>query len=173
MSEGSRRPSRSDKNRDQRNVMKFLEELSWLLSANANLDFRAIAELVRVARRSGANTPSALDSYVSKNPNIHFLIGSLPVMFSDETLFGSNEDIVEFAHAALGLRIGRWDKRSRYELIGFIVCETANLNDGQLDKLVNALVRLVSNDPGARQLLTRRPDKKLSWNEVIQQLTDE
>jgi hypothetical protein len=78
MSDSPRRSARIDKNRDQRSILKFLEELSWLLSSNANLDFRAIAEVVKNARRSGANTPTALDFYVPKNPNIHFLIGSLP-----------------------------------------------------------------------------------------------
>jgi hypothetical protein len=161
------RPSAGLRSRDPKRVRKFLEELGWLLSSYPNLDFRALAstDLSSSERNFGR--------HVSKNPNIHFLIGVLPVIFTDETYFGSNEDISEFAREALGLAIARWEKRSRYELIGLIVCETAKLNDIRLERLVNALGRIVSADPRALNLFEQRKSGSVSWNEIIQQLSQE
>jgi hypothetical protein len=112
-----------------------------------------------------------LAQHVSKNPNIHFLVGALPTIFSDEKFFPNNEDIAEFASDALQLPIARWEKRSRYELIGFIVCETVKLDDERLARLVDVLSKIVSDDPKARGLFQDRKVRKLSWNEIIQQLS--
>jgi hypothetical protein len=78
---------------------------------------------------------------------------------------------MEFAFEALRLAISRWEKRSRYELIGRIVCETARLDDDRLARLVDALSKVVSNDPSAQGLIRDRKANKLSWNEVIQLLS--
>jgi hypothetical protein len=83
--------NRSDRTRDPRSVKRFLEELFWVLGSNSHLDFRAVAEnidLILSPKASGHQ----LERYVSKNPNIHFLIGTLPVIFSNEKFFPSNED---------------------------------------------------------------------------------
>jgi hypothetical protein len=162
------RRTANEKTRDPRSVKKFLEELSWVLSSYPNLDFRAIRDVLEKDVTHRASTK--LESYASRNPNIHFLIGALPVIFSNEDLFPSNEDIVEFAEGALRLPIPRWGKRSRYELIGLIVCETAQLNDDRLERLVRALSKVI-DDPRARAIFRDRKAQKLNWNEVIQRLT--
>lgn len=166
-----KRSVRGDKVSDPRTVRKFLEELSWVLSTYSNLDFRAIPELVQssFAAKESVN----LRHYASKNPNVHFLVGALPVIFADDRLFPSNEDIAEFAMGALSLPISRWEKRSRYELIGLIACETAKLNDAGLTRLVGALSRLTAGDTQARDLMEERRAKKMSWSEMIQRLTRE
>lgn len=162
---------RSEKTRDARSVKKFLEELSWVLNSYSNLDFRAIPEVISGTNASSLRRGSEFQQYVSKNPNIHFLVGALPVIFSDERLFPSNEDIAEFASDALALPISRWEKRSRYELIGLIACETAKLDDEGLARLVQALARLTSDEARVRNVFKERKDKKMSWNEMIQRLT--
>jgi len=167
-----RSSSRGDKTRDPRTVKKFLEELSWILNSYSNLDFRAINDLSLTAAPNRSRDAS-LGPYVSKNPNIHFLIGVLPGMFANEQLFPSNEDIVEFSRVALNLPISRWEKRSRYELIGRIVCEAGRLDDEGLDRLARALRRLVSDDPNAERLTLRQRGDKLNWNEIIQMLIAE
>jgi hypothetical protein len=165
-----RTSARAEKVRDPRSIKKFLEELSWVLTSYSNLDFRAIAEAVD---RAESSVQRSLDGYVPKNPNIQFLIGALPGMFSDEKLFPSNEAITEFATATLNLSIPRWDKRSRYELIGLIVCETSKLDDAGLALLVKALRKVVAQDPNAEALFRNTVAHKLNWNEIIQQLTSE
>jgi hypothetical protein len=168
-----RRPPRSgirnEKTRDLRSIKKFLEELFWVLSANSNIDFRAVVDNIDVL--TGNASDPRLAKYVSKNPNIHFLVGTLPIIFSDEKYFPTNEDITEFALEALNLPISRWEKRSRYELIGLVVCETAKLNDQRLVKLVDVLSKILTDDPNALGIFQSRKANKLSWNEVIQRLS--
>lgn len=173
MSDERRRrpPSKAEKIRDPRTMTKFLEELSWVLNSYSNVDFRAIPDFIRHGNGDGVSRPRELETYVSKNPNIHFLVGVLPVIFSNERIFPSNEHIAEFGNAALGLQISRWDKRSRYELIGLIVCETVRLDDSRLSTLVKALQKIAAEDPHAQNLIQNTSSRKVNWNEVIQRLT--
>lgn len=155
------------KTRDPKMVRNFLEQLSWVLNSYPNLDFRALAGDYSVE----GSASSSLSSHVSKNPNIHFLVGSLPGIFSNEKFFPNNEDIVEFASEALHLSIGRWEKRSRYELIGLIVCETVKLSDETLARLAVVLSKIVSDEVKAKSVFHEKQRDKLSWNEIIQQLS--
>lgn len=164
----TKRPtSRIEKVRDPRAIKRFLEEFSWLLDSHSNLDFRVLGENVQIV----SDTERSFSRHVPKNPNIRFLVGVLPTIFSDEQYFPTNEDLVDFSSQALSLPVSRWEKRSRYELIGLIVCETVKLNDDRLARLVDALSRITSDDPSAQAILRSRKDEKLSWNEVIQRLT--
>lgn len=158
--------SRSEKIRDPRAVRRFLEELSWLLETHSGLDFKLLADSVEPT----SPAPS-LTRHAPRNPNIQFLVGALPTIFSDDRFFPTNEDLAEFANQALNLPVPRWEKRSRYELIGLIVCETVKLNDERLARLVAALTRVTADDITAQEIMKGRKEFKLSWNEVIQRLT--
>lgn len=158
----------SEKIRDLRSLKNFLEELSWLLSSHSKLDFRSALQALDQFTTPG----TGLGRYVSKNPNIHFLVGALPGIFSDQKYFPTNEDIVEFAVEALHLQISRWEKRSRYELIGLIVCETSNLDDEAVSRLADVLSKFVADDQKAKALFKSRAENKMSWNEIIQQLSN-
>lgn len=158
----------TSKKRDLQALQKFLEELSWVLSSHSNLDFKGLASFA-----VESSLGNKLISHAPKNPNIHFLVGALPSAFSDIKVFPSNMDIAEFASETLDIPpISRWEKRSRYELIGFIVCETLKLNDIKLEKLVSALSKIISSD-SAQKLMRERKKKHLTWNEVIQMLNSE
>ena len=167
----TRKPvSRNEKIKDRRTIQRFLEELSWVLSTYQNLDFKAIANPDAAPAIKGK---PGFQQYISKNPNVHFLVGALPTIFSDEKLFISNQDIADFANEALNLEISRWEKRSRYELIGLIVCETTKLDDERLSRLVSALSNLIGDDARARNLSELRRTNRMSWNELIQNLSRE
>ncbi|WP_154721149.1 hypothetical protein [Ciceribacter sp. T2.26MG-112.2] len=162
-----RKPSsRSDKTRDVRTAGRFLEELSWLLQSYSHLDFKVLGEA-----NFQTAPPESLRKAASSNGNIQFLVGSLPIIFNNVRYFPSNEDIADFANGALGLNIPRWEKRSRYELIGLIVCETAKLDDQRLGRLVEAITRVTQEDPGIDAIVADRRANSLSWNELIQILT--
>lgn len=162
-----RQTARTEKVKDPRAFKRFLEELSWLLESHSNLDFRSLGANVEVISETERN----FNRHVPRNPNIRFLVGALPTVFSDDRYFPTNEDLAEFASQALNLPVPRWEKRSRYELIGLIVCETVKLNDDRLARLVNALSRITSEDPNAQAIFQSRREEKLSWNEIIQRLT--
>src|SRR5688500_10224881 len=115
-------PVGAAKSRD-RKADRFVEELSWLLGSYSSLGLGSLSEVLR-RQSSGATAPTAIGGYASANPNNQFLVGALPRVFMDETLFPTNEDIAQFAQSVMELRIPRFAKKSKYEIIGHIVCET-------------------------------------------------
>lgn len=88
----------------------------------------------------------------------------------DETLFPTNEDVAQFAESVMALRIPRYGKKSKYEIIGHIVCETDALNDQKLAKLVSALAALADGDDRTKRLIRERKEQQFEWNAIIQEL---
>ncbi|WP_238311083.1 hypothetical protein [Methylobacterium organophilum] len=168
MSEGANTTKRrSARNSDPRAVEQFLEELSWLLHAHADLDFRSIKN-ARAEKQT--KTPELFERLAPKNPNIVYLVGTLPSLFIDESLFPSNEDIAEFASTALKINLPRWHKKARFELVGHIVCRAVELDNKQVERLVRALVKIVDGGESGKASLKARKQQGMSWNEVIQDL---
>lgn len=153
---------------DSRRLFNFVEELSWLLTSYDGTDFKALANLSKefqhavelrnsLAHRTGAGGDDAL-------------VGVLPGLLVDERLFPSNEDIAEFASTLLSIEIPRWSKKSKYELIGHIVCHAHLAPPSRRRKLAEAMRSLVVD----RDIVTKRiaTDRQAgaSWNEIIQSL---
>lgn len=151
-------------------AIDFIEELSWLLDSKKKLKLSEIPEILRNQSNS-TNSISGAAKYVSPNPNIHNLIGVLPLLFKDTKLFSKNEEIVAFAKEVLGIEISRADKRSRYELIGRIVCECSDLNDKTLDTLVGALAVLTGSNDGIEQVVKQKSEVGFSWNNMIRKIS--
>lgn len=161
-----RRPKRSD----PRALARFLQELSWLLNSYADLDFRALENLAFAPPPVAAPTPRKRRSKSTPpRANVEALVGVLPGLFTDERIFPTNEDIAEFATTALDVKIPRWQKKSKFELIGHIVCNTKELKEEELASLVSAL-NIVSGEDSARAAVGEQRQNGLSWNEVIQKL---
>jgi hypothetical protein len=154
-------------------IKRFLEELSWLMDTYSKIDLKNAALLINESLGETSEVRKAVGLYESDNPNIHFLIGVLPPLFLDESLFRTNDDIAEFASAVLNLSIPRHYKKSKYEIIGHIVCETNNLNEKGFDKLVRALSLIVNDDKKKQLLAEKKKDKSFSWNEMIQTMIQE
>jgi len=164
-------PRRLVRRSDARTLNKFLQELSWLLNSYSDLDFKALESLAKSpppaavpAKRKSARSPA-------KKQNVEALVGVLPGLFVDERLFPSNVDISEFAFTALGIAIPRWSKKSKFELIGHIVCTTNALDDFAVASLVEALTRITGEDK-ARMRIENQRQQGLSWNEVIQNILE-
>jgi hypothetical protein len=158
--------------RDEASALRFIEELSWLLSTHSNVDFKLLADIVKNARNISVHQ-APIEKYVSSSSNIHFLVGVLPRILADEKLFPNNEDIAQFAEKALGIRLSRWEKKSKHELIGLIVCNVNDLDDSKLSKLVDALALIISGDKRATSLMKRDASGKMDWNSIIQKITSE
>ena len=152
---------------DPRAIARFVEELSWLLSSYSDLDFKALGDLSSDIALSSRGTRN-LFAHGSQQPSARFLVGVLPSLFIDEKLFPSNEDIVEFAQYILDISIPRWQKKSKYELIGHVVCQTEQAPISRLESLVDALNRLVDKRGKARISAEKQRQSGASWNEVIQ-----
>jgi hypothetical protein len=154
---------------DTKALARFMQELSWLLSSYSHLDFKGLDALAKEAASAQTNRAPVRRTSTT---DVQTLVGILPGLLIDEALFPSNEDISEFAFNTLGVDIPRWDKKSRFELIGRIVC-TANSRQGpELSALVSALRKATANSAVRLQIGDQR-QKGMSWNEVIQNLVNE
>jgi hypothetical protein len=152
---------------------QFLEELSWILSSYSRLDFKGLPKIVKNEFETRTNTQHSVGSYASSNPNKHFLVGVLPRLFNDMVLFPSNDDIAEFARTVMHVSIPRFHKKSRYELIGHVVCQTENLSDQKLRDLVKALEVLLNKSDAVEEIVRKRREGSFAWNRVIQELVSE
>lgn len=154
---------------DSVKATRFLEELSWLFQSYQDIDVKSISKALADAATQ-RTVRQGFSSFVSPNPNIHFLVGILPLVLRDESIFATNGAISEFAMSALGMSMVRWEKKSRFELIGEIVCNTIDLDDSELSKLVEALSVLANGDAVARKIVQDAQSSRRGWNEIIQTL---
>lgn len=167
----NRAARRSAKRSEPRTLLKFVEELSWLLSSYEDLDFKALGNLgadISNSQRAASNLKN--HSSQTRTPTSQLLVGTLPGLLRDESLFPTNEDIVEFSFMTLGIAITRWQKRSKYELIGQIVCHADTASQEKLDGLVRILNNIMSDKGETKRDLQAQRRSGLSWNEVIQRL---
>lgn len=162
---------RSGKRADPRTLSRFVEELSWLLSSYEELDFKALGELsanfASLARHTSVVSRSA------RPATVQVLVGVLPSFFMDMELFPTNEDLVEFSQVALGLSLPRWQKKSKFELIGQIVCHIDQASPERLSRVVSAFEEALDERGTARRRLTSERKSGRSWNEVIQTMLRE
>lgn len=147
-----------------------LDDLVWAIQKINVAQLKNAADLLRVSLSEDSNTSNVARSYKSNNPNKHFLIGVLPRLFQDRELFPQNEDIAEFAATVLHLEFSRTGKRSRYEIIGKVICETDTLDDTKLFTLVQALEQLVGDKDKLAQMIVKKKAGSFSWNETLQDL---
>lgn len=156
------------KNKKIKQAINLIEELSWLLERN-NIKLREIPEILRDIINNDDNVVS--NKYKSNNPNKNYLIGILPNLFQDQDLFKTNSELIEFSTKILKVPISRPDKRSRYELIGLIVCEVRNLNDYDLDVLVEALAEISTNEDKLKKIKEDKKKSNFSWNDAIYEIS--
>lgn len=158
---------------EAKKIKRFLEEFAWLMDNYSSVDLKKASALISESVSDTNELRKVVGDYESPNPNKHFLTGVLPSLFMDSILFPSNDDIAMFASSVLNLDIPRYYKKSKYEIIGHIVCEANSLNDKGLDNLVNALSLLLKDDNRKKILNQRRNTNDFNWNNIIQTLTSE
>lgn len=147
-----------------------LEELLWFFESKRGAALKNLPSLLNQQIEEGSKVSAVAGQYASPNPNKNFLIGVLPRLFQDALLFPSNEDIAEFARTVLHVEISRFEKRSKYELIGFIVCQTNELDEQQLSDLVEALASITGSEEKLKRVALARKDGRINWNDAIQQI---
>ena len=154
-------------------AIDFIEELSWLLESKRKLKLHEIPEILRNQIKSESTVAVAADKYASPNPNIHYLIGVLPRLFQDKKLFPKNEDIASFANDVLEIDVSRVEKRSKYELIGLVVCECNDLDDTKLEDMVGALAAITRSSEKISRFAEEKKRTGFSWNETIRKLAEQ
>ncbi|HEY4438551.1 MAG TPA: hypothetical protein VGN40_20555 [Lelliottia sp.] len=154
-------------------IKKLIEELSWIMTEYSSTD---LMKVYNALDSSSVLTSEISESigYKPENPNKHFLTGALPALFLDQNLFKSNDEIALFSEQIIGVKIPRYNKKSKYEIIGHIVCEANALNDQGLKKIVKALEQIVSDETRKKSIYNKKNNSSsFSWNEVIQDLNED
>lgn len=161
---------RAVKRADPRALARFMEEFAWLMKTYDDLDFNALgqlsSELAMLSRGRGPRMRHSDSMAVTAT-----LVGSLPSFLVDEELFSTNEDIAEFSVAVLSIHIPRWQKKSKYELIGHIVCNVNEASPSKVSRLLEALDEILDERGDAKQKIARGRKSGRGWNEVIQEIT--
>ena len=151
----------------------LIEELSWLLESNKNVSLKNIAQIIREQSNSSTTLSNkAVSKYTHSNPNKQFLVGALPSLLQDNSLFKSNSEMLDFAEDVLRLSPSRAAKRSRTEYIGWIVCEVSNFNDSDLESLVENLSAIVGDEIKIKKMKAAKKEPNFSWNTTIQKLSE-
>lgn len=160
---------RRSKRNDEAALVRFVEELGWLLESYEDVDLSALPTFIR-SQRELRNRTAHLRSLSNQSDLANTLVGVLPTFFMDRRLFPMNEDLVEFADQALGIDTPRWQKKSKNELIGHIVCHANQAPLHKLEQITNAIEGLVDEGSDDRRKIEKQRKSGLSWNEVIQGL---
>ena len=148
--------------------INFFEELSWLLDSNKDINFKNAPKFLRLYRNSlmhGINANGGIsDTYA--------LIGVLPSLLKDSEIFQNNSQLAQFAEEVLGITVPRWEKKSRNEIIGLIICEVEIVNKERLDTLVQWATNILDNKGQVKDMQSkaRNSGNLFSWNETIQRL---
>lgn len=155
-----------------RRAIAFVEELAWFLDSKRAVRLKEVPDMLQSVLDGDGAARQIASKYTSPNPNIHFLIGVLPRLFQDIELFPNNGLIAKFAEEVLGVEVSRFEKRSKYELIGLIVCETDRLSDEKLEVLVSALAELTKNEEQLNKMRAADKTSEFSWNLAIRSLAN-
>lgn len=159
------------KRSDPRELARFVEELSWLLKSFEDIDYNALSNFSHQAEFFLSNSEKFRRSS-SIDQSAMVLVGILPNFLMDNKLFPANEGIVEFAEAALDLTLKRWQKKSRYEIIGQIVCHTNEASPEKIARLSEIIEEMHDNKTGIRKVIESNREQGRSWSEVIGRLYD-
>ncbi|WP_157942229.1 hypothetical protein [Salinibacter altiplanensis] len=154
-------------------ALDFIEELSWLLSSYGGENLSEGVKELRNRLVHATEADRAVGDYTASNPNKHFLVGVLPRVLSDESVFRHNKDVAHFAEDIMDLKIPRHRKKSRYEIIGHIVCKTNSLDDHELGNLVKALSKVTKEIEGESEIFDGKKDENTGWNEIIRRIANE
>ena len=156
---------------ERQQFINFFEELSWLLETNKDINFNRASKFLQEYRNNAIHGAILNGS----SSNAYDLIGILPSLLRDREIFQSNEQLVQFAIEVLGLSIPRWEKKSRNEIIGLIVCEVEDVNQERLDSLTKRVANILKNKVKIREMQSKAKTSGnlFSWNETIQKIVGE
>ena len=163
------------KKKNEQSIDKFLnfvEELSWLLDNYKGLKIEdTISQIKDIINDS--ETSLLHDDMININDNgTRALVGIFPELFQNKLLFPTNRSIIEFANEVLMMKINPSKNRSKIEIIGEIVCTTYSLSEKEIEKVVNALKKIVDNESIVKSVKNMKKDTSFSWNEIIQKLAE-
>jgi hypothetical protein len=155
-------------------TLDLIQELVWAIRSrepnellNGVSHLRNLAHNEKIERRRTDKKSSARD----RQRDLKTLVGSMSLVLADSELFPANEDIAKFATEALGISIARWEKRSRYEMIGMLIMESINASPARLKEVGNLLNKINDESDSMAQIKKQSRQTGFSWNEAIRSLS--
>lgn len=144
-----------------------LEELEWLLdSPRGRSLLSSLPKMIENLREINDCRGSV---YVNRQ-NIRSLVGVLPEFFQNANIFRTNADIEQFAREVLGVNIINFEKKSRTEIIGVIVCSVPSFEDSTFEVLGKYLSNIVDDEKKCSQVAKEKETTNFSWNDTISKL---
>ncbi len=154
-------------------TLDLLQELIWAIRSRESTELsegvsylRNLAYHEKTARRKPDRKPLPRD----KQNDLKALVGSMSLVLADTELFPANEDIAKFALEALQIKIARWEKRSRYEMIGMLIMESINASPERLRDVGNLLNKISDESDSMEKIKQSSKQTGFSWNEAIRSL---
>ena len=151
--------------KDMQKTISFLEDLCWLLDANKNMNF---SEVIKVLETQKKGKTLAKDNEFGRE----ILVGILPKILTDASLFKTNKSLWEFSREVLKIDILNWEKKSRYEMIGVIICKI--LESKEIEEGISAylLTTILDNKEriGEIRIEKEKQHNPFSWNDAIQKI---
>ena len=154
-------------------TLELIQELVWAIrSREPNELLKSVSYLQQIV-----DSKKTEIRRIEKKPLLHEkrqylkkLVGSMSLVLADVELFPTNEDIAKFAREALQISITRWEKRSRYELIGMLVMQSINASHERLQEVGNLLDRISEESDSMTTIKQNVRQTGFSWNEAIRSL---
>ncbi|WP_224329012.1 MULTISPECIES: hypothetical protein [Stenotrophomonas] len=155
-------------------ALDLLQELIWSIGSRDSRELmtgvshlRGLAKSEKMEQRKAEAKSTSKD----RRKDLKALVGSLSLVLADTELFPSNEDIAKFAEEALHISINRWDKRSRYEMIGMLVTESINASPKLLTQVGRLLAKISDESDSMEKIKKSSRETGFSWNEAIRSLS--
>lgn len=148
-------------------TLGFIEDLCWLLDSKRNMNFAEVAKIVDDMKRAERSQKKENIEQLSED-----IIGILPRLLVDTTLFGSNKMLNQFADEILGIEIKNWEKRSRNEMIGVIICEIQGSDNKKRGVSLYLLENILKRKEEISKFQKKNEAEKnpFRWNDAIHQI---
>lgn len=155
-------------------TLDLIQELVWAIRSREPRDLAQGISLLRDLTKDINQDELKFKGRTSlsskKKYNLQDLVGILPLILADTELFPANKDIAKFAEEAMHISISRWDKRSRYEMIGMLVMESMHAQPKILAEVVS-LLNQISNEADSMEKIKKSSQQiGFTWNEAIRTL---
>lgn len=148
-------------------ALNFLEDICWLLDSGKNINYSEVFKIISTMKNTAE---SSLSEQLGQEPDE--LIGVLPRLLTDITLFDTNKTLAQFSSEVLGIDILNWHKRSRNEMIGVIICKVQESPDIRNGISAFVLSNILKNKEEIKKLQkeTEDNDSPFLWNEAIHKI---
>jgi len=125
------------------------------------------AEKKPVKKSLSSKHYSNLNNYLNQTSEVENLIGSIPFILLDKSIFQKNMDVVEFANK-IGIDIQNGEKKKLDEIVGRVIVAIKEFPPTQIAKLNQAILQLK-----AKSTTSDTKDKKSffeEWDKVIKNM---